>query len=366
MTPTSTPQDIPRLSEPTAMPSDQPLRDEWLASFPSNYFAMVMATGIVSLAAQVNGISSVAIVLLVLNVIFYIALWALLLARTLRHLRRVVSDLSSHGRSVGFFTIVAATCVLGSQFLYVADRPAIAAGIWFAGIALWALFTYAIFTMLIINAVKPTLGEGIHGGWLLAVVAAQSVAALGAQVAEPMGMADPEVMFFCLTLWLGGGMLYIWIISLIFYRYMFFALKPADLSPPYWINMGAGAITTLAGTAIAAGADTSPIIARLLPFIEGFTLFFWATATWWIPMLLILGVWRHMYRHVPLRYDPQYWGLVFPLGMYTVCTYRLANTINAPFLLAIPRVFVFAAMIAWCIVFIGMVSQLIRLLKHPH
>jgi len=358
--PIDTSQDMTTPTQPTPMPPDQPLRDEWLAGMPPNYFAMVMATGIVSLAAQVNGFRLIAVALLALNVLFYMVLWALLMARLLRHRRRVLADLSSHGRSVGFFTVVAATCVLGSQFFYVADRPAIAAGLWFAGIALWALVTYTVFTMLIISPAKPTLGEGIHGGWLLAVVAAQSVAALGAQVAGPMEWNDPAVLFFCLTVWLGGGMLYIWIISLIFYRYMFFALKPTDLSPPYWINMGAGAITTLAGTAIAAGAAASPIVARLLPFIEGFTIFFWATATWWVPMLLILGIWRHVYCRVPLRYDPQYWGLVFPLGMYAVCTVRLANTIHAPFLMVIPQVFVYAAMVAWLVVFIGLLGVLLR------
>ena len=49
-------------------------------------------------------------------------------------------------------------------------------------------------------------------------------------------------------------MLYIWIISLIFFRYTFFTLSPADLSPPYWINMGAVAISTLAGTMLVAAA----------------------------------------------------------------------------------------------------------------
>src|SRR5690606_28129507 len=106
--------------------------------------------------------------------------------------------------------------------------------------------------------------------------------------------------FFSLILWLGGGMLYIWIISLIFYRYVFFKLSPADLSPPYWINMGAMAISTLAGTALIAGADESNLLQQILPFLKGFTLFFWATATWWIPMLVILGIWRHIAKRFPL------------------------------------------------------------------
>jgi tellurite resistance protein TehA-like permease len=51
---------------------------------------------------------------------------------------------------------------------------------------------------------------------------------------------------------------------------------------------------------------------------------FWATATWWIPMLLTLGFWRHVYKRFPLRYDPLYWGAVFPLGMYSVSTKYLS------------------------------------------
>jgi tellurite resistance protein TehA-like permease len=183
------------------------------------------------------------------------------------------------------------------------------------------------------------------------------VAVLGAQLASGFGSRAPLALFFCLVLWLGGGMLYIWIISLIFYRYTFFSMSPADLAPPYWINMGAVAISTLAGTLLAAAAPLSPLIQDLLPFVKGVTLLFWATATWWIPMLVILGAWRHVYRRFPLRYDPLYWGAVFPLGMYTVCTFRLAGMIDEPALFVIPRVFLYVALGAWVLAFIGLLGS---------
>lgn len=45
------------------------------------------------------------------------------------------------------------------------------------------------------------------------------------------------------------------------------------------------------------------------------SLLLWAWATWWIPLLVIFGVWRHLVHCQPLRYHPMYWSLVFPLGM---------------------------------------------------
>lgn len=331
--------------------------DERLAGLHPAYFALVMATAIVSIASTLVGVPFVPGALLLLNLVFYPVLWLLTVLRAVRHRQRLVADISHHGRAVGFFTMVAATCVLGSQLLVVAGAHDPALWLWGFGILLYFVLVYSIFGILTVKREKPPLSEGINGGWLVAVVAAQAVASLGAQLAPSLPHAD-RVLFFCLAMWLGGGMLYFWIIALIFYRYTFYVLAPSDLAPPYWINMGAAAISTLAGTALVAAAANSPVIVQLLPFIRGLTMMWWATATWWIPMLLVLGIWRHIYRRFPLVYDPLYWGAVFPLGMYTSATVRLSKALDAPFVFVISRYFVFVALGAWALAMFGMLRNL--------
>lgn len=322
------------------------------------YFAMVMATGVVAIAANWFRLRWIAVPLGLLNVVAFVVLSVMTGARVLFYPSAFWRDLTDHTRGVGFFTIVAGTGVLGTQSILIFGHYRAATVLWFASIVLWTAFTYSIFTGFTVKEQKPTLAEGINGGWLIAVVATQAVANLGTWLLpEFTGYAEP-ILFFSLALWLCGGMLYIWMISLIFYRYTFFRFLPSDLMPPYWINMGAMAISTLVGANLVKHAGLAPFIEGFVPFLKGFTILFWATATWWIPMLFILAIWRHVYKKFKFVYDPLYWGAVFPLGMYTVATLRLSDAMRLPFLSAISGVFIYFALIAWLLTFAGLVGSL--------
>ncbi|MDE2184613.1 MAG: tellurite resistance/C4-dicarboxylate transporter family protein [Alphaproteobacteria bacterium] len=328
---------------------------------------MVMATGILSIGVSLLGMRAFGIDLFYLNVGAYVALVMLSALRIAWFAPDFFSDMIDHRRAPGFFTVVAATCILGNQFLLIANSLTAAVISWGIALALWIGSTYTVFVALTVKQQKPTLDEGITGAWLLAIVATQSVALLSALIAahwqQPYRL---ELNFLALSLWLWGGMFYIWMISLIFYRYTFFAFSPGDLSPPYWINMGAMAISVLVGATLVENTEAAPFLLSLLPFLKGFTVFYWATGTWWIPMLLLLGVWRHIYRHFPLRYDPSYWGAVFPLGMYTVCTLQMAKVFDLDFLLFIPRYFIIVAGSAWCLTFAGLIYHLTTWLLKQH
>jgi tellurite resistance protein TehA-like permease len=124
--------------------------------------------------------------------------------------------------------------------------------------------------------------------------------------------------------------------------------------------MGAMAISTLAGSLLIANAAEAPLLLQLQPFIMGFTIFYWATGTWWIPMLLALGAWRYAYKRHPLRYDPLYWGAVFPLGMYAAATHEMAVVMRLPFLEPVAEAFLYIALGAWLAAFAGLAQALWR------
>lgn len=340
----------------------QTLRQEIAGFFPG-YFSLVMATGIVSIAGHLLGYAPLAWAFFLINLLVYPLLWGVTIVRLLLFWPRVWADITSHGRGPGFFTLVAGTSILGNQFVLVAGRPEIARAFWLLALCLWLPIMYTFFAATTVRSEKPPLEQGLNGGWLLAIVAVQSLSVLGILVAPHFTTTSEPVVFASLCLYLLGCMLYLLVITLIFYRFTFLLFAAATLAPPYWINMGAVAITTLAGSTLVLNAALHPLLQELVPFLKGFTLFFWATATWWIPLLLILGLWRHRLQHFPFTYDPQYWGMVFPLGMYATCTLRLAQALELPFLLIIPRIFFVLALAAWLVTLTGLLFHLAQRLR---
>ncbi len=333
-----------------------------IRGFFPGYFALVMATGIVSMAAQVCGLAAPARALVVVNLAAYAVLWAITLARLALYPADLLADLKQHAKGATFLSVVAGTSVLGSQLVVIEQARTAGFLLWLFAALLWFVLLYLFFAAMTVAEPKPSLENGISGAWLLAVVATESLCVLGTLVAP--GRASAElILFACLMAYLVGAMLYVLLMGLILYRWLFFSLAADRMTPPYWINMGALAIATLAGSRLLLQAQAWPVLARLAPFLEGFTLFFWANATWWIPLLLLLGFWRHVLQRVPVVYDPQYWSLVFPLGMYTVATFTLEQATGLRPLTHLPQLVVWPALVAWLLAFLGTLRALARVVS---
>ncbi len=343
-------------------PANSPPRS--LATFSPAYFALVMATGIVSIASGFLGFSLIARVLFAINLAAYVMIWALQLGRLFRHPRRMLADLASHDRGAGFLTVVAATAMVGSEFHLRLGADSVALALWFFAIGLWVVLLNAWFAAAVMVDPKPTLDRGIDGSWFLLTVSTQSIAVLGTYIANQFPVPE-QVIFVCLAFYMLGAMFYLWVIGLVLLRWLFFPMERKEaFSPNYWINSGAMAITTLAGARLI--ATTSAHVASLAHFLTAFNLLFWATASWWIPLLFLVNAWRLFVERFPLRYEPGYWSMVFPLGMYVACTWAYAQSADMPFLKPIARGGIFVAWATWALTTLGMLKAFVRWMRWPH
>jgi tellurite resistance protein TehA-like permease len=334
-----------------------------LAGLHPGYFALVMATGILSIAAFLLGLPGVPQALLYANICFFVILCGLTLARLFFFLPLARADLADPARGPGFFTTVAATAVLGSQLAIVAKAPGPATALLIVGLLLWGFLVYAFFLALMIRPEKPAVETGLHGGWFVLAVATQSISVLASILAPSRGTGAGGLLFLALAFFLLGGFFYLALAVLVLRRLVFLPLAAPALGPAYWVSMGAAAISTLAGARLLLDEALFPLLGELDGFLKAATLFFWVLATWWLPLLLALGFWRHLVQYVPLRYESGYWSLVFPLGMYATCSLMLARATGLVFLLAIPRVGIWIGLGAWLLSFAAMVRDLAARLR---
>jgi tellurite resistance protein TehA-like permease len=334
--------------------------------FEPGYFAFVMATGIVSIAAFMWNMEWIAWSLFQLNKIAYIVLIVLTLSRLFLFLPFFIRDVTGFVQGPSLFTLVAGTCILGGQFVILSRNFTAGFLLWVVGIVLWSILIYAFFTKILIQESKPSPSESLDGGWLIYAVGTQSASVLGTLLASRFPGMQESLLLFSLVMYLLGCMLYFILAVLIVYRLLFLALPPEKLTPLYWINMGAGAIITLSGATLILNSGLWMFLENILPFLRGLTLFFWAITTWWIPLLVSLNIWRYVCKRLPIIYDVQYWSMVFPLAMYAVCTFQLANAMGVKALLAISVVFLYVALAVWTMTFMGFLGRLLKFLRNQH
>jgi tellurite resistance protein TehA-like permease len=315
-------------------------------------FALVMATGIISNAFFFEGRRELSDALFAANVVAYPWLILLTLVRAVRFRRALWKDLLNPRLVFSFFTIVAGTDVFGVG-VNLRGFPAVALTLWLCALVLWFVLIY--FSFGVLTFLNTAHGANVvHGGWLIAIVGTESLVILGTVIAPGLGALGPTVFVLIHMLWGVGLALYGIFIVLFAHRIFFFDVEPDDITPLLWVVMGAAAIATNAGSTLLLSESGMPFLHSMRPFIDGVTLIMWAWATWWIPLLLLFGIWKHGVCRVPLTYTPMLWSLVFPLGMYALASLRLSLAADFPPLLAISHAMVWVALTAWTATAVGL------------
>lgn len=319
-----------------------------------------MASGIISVGMDLQGFAVLSAVLLVVCAVAWVALTVLTGWRFVAFRRSLAEDFLDPRRAFGFFTFVAGTNVLATRLSTTGWHEATAWLLVLSGLA-WVVLGYVVpWTAVLSRRSGPALGTA-NGTWFIWAVASQSVAVVAAAL-DPVVASDAGrhgLSIIAVVAWSVGLFLYAAAGVLVLLRMMLYPFGPQDLTPPYWVAMGACAITVLAASRIVETADT-PMMAVMRELVAGTGVLVWAFATWLIPVLVAAGWWRHRVHRVPLVYDPTLWSVVFPLGMYATASSYLGQADSLPIVGLIGAAWLWVAFTVWLLVFGAMLLHLVR------
>lgn len=327
---------------------------EAVQTLTPGYFALTMASGIISVGLELEGFHALSSALIVICAASYAVILVVSLVRLVRFREDMRRDFMNPARAFGFFTFVAGTNVLGVRLGMMG---------WPGATAL--LLVVAVLAWVVLGRDERPVVKDANGTWFIWCVASRSVAVAAASV-EPL--AGPEwratLALVAVVAWSVGLILYAAVGIFVSLRLMTYPIRPEDLRPQYFVAMGAMAISVLAGARIVEMAGT-PMVDATRGLVAGSSVVFWAFASWLFPVFLAAGWWRHVIHRVPLAFEPGLWSVIFPLGMYAVAGIYLGRADRLPIVAFIGRAELWVAVAAFLATFAGMLWHLWATLVRP-
>lgn len=323
----------------------------WFARLdPSpDVFSVVMATGIVALAARDHGYWYIDTGLGLVALAAFAVLGFGFVIRVTTHPSRVVRLARNPDVALRMFTFCAACIVLGEHLRWNAVATGALGGL---AVAAWCILVPL--TVADVWSRRTTqLRDQAHGAWLLPSVATSGLADATAQRAgnahaSSLVVVAAAAVVLALAIYLAVALLIVW-------RALSGPLLPDQIPPDSWILMGALAISALAGSRLLAATralgESPPVVhaSRTLVLVV------WITASLWVPVLLYAQMWRSDHLPGTLHYEGVWWSAVFPVGMYSAATSAVGGQLGLPQLATVSLVFFWIAFTIFVLVGTGLV-----------
>jgi hypothetical protein len=306
------------------------LWDRVLDAVPPASGAVVMGTGIVSVALLLDGRATLSNVLLALDAVVWVALLGLLPARALADAARFRADITRPAA----LTAVAGTGVLGTRLTLL--------GWDWAGVTL-LIVALAIWLGLVPQVLSHWQVPTIGASFILAV-ATESLALLGASLA--FGERAAWLLYASLVPFCLGLGFYAFVLRRFQFRQL--AVGLGD----HWVTGGALAISTVTAGRIVLAAQHTGALSGAVGALKAISLVLWCLSIAWLPVLLAYEVLRPR-----LGYDVRRWSTVFPVGMYAACSFTVGAVTQTAGITSFARVWVWVAFGLWLVVFTAMISR---------
>jgi tellurite resistance protein TehA-like permease len=318
-------------------------------------FTPVMATGILSVGAEQQGIAPLWVGLLVAAIVAYAGLLGAQALRLGRDRRAVADELRSPSRAFGALALVAATEVIASRLAETSGSSAAAAlGAFGALIAIGLLPAVAT---SVLRASPRQRVACVTGTWLLATVSLESIAVVAADVGK--AWHSSALAGVSAAIWLAGLAVYLAVVSLLVRRIALQGVDRRLLAGDHWIAMGALAIAAVAAASAAAAFVST---ASFAPEGNGVR---WASVGLWVACcpvavaLLAAEVWLAV-RGDLLGYRAERWATIFPLGMFAVAAGLVGSAERWGGVRATGHLAFWVALAVWTAVAGGSLRRLIR------
>jgi C4-dicarboxylate transporter/malic acid transport protein len=309
---------------------------EVFANLTPNWYASVMGTGIVAVAAaslpvHLPGLRAFAVVMWALATIWLLTLTIATVIHWLRfpetargHIRNPVLAHFYGAPPMALLTVGAGTILLGKDVLGLQVAVAIDWALWSAGtvsgLAVAALVPYLMFT-------RPELGAGsAFGGWLMPVVPPMVSASTGALLIPHIaaGQARLTLLLACYAMFGLSLVASIIVISLIWAQLATRQTGEARMVPTLWIVLGPlGQSITAANLlgGVAHQALPAPYSTALQAFGIVYGVPIWGFALLWA--VIAGAITSHAFRD-GLPFSLTWWSFTFPIGTCVTGTAGLA------------------------------------------
>jgi tellurite resistance protein TehA-like permease len=285
--------------------------------------AVVMGTGIVSVALDLDGRHLLSAILLAAAGAVWVGLAVVVVVRLLADRRGLWLEL----RQPGALTSVAASCVLGTRLDLAGWR--------WAGVAL--LIASVAAWLVVMPPVLWHWRTPSRGTSFMLTVATESVALLAATVGLKQHL--DALLYASLAPLLLGLAFYPFVLS----RFAFRELLVG--AGDHWVTGGALAICTLAAADVSLFAERNGMLTAVRPALRTGSLALWCLTATWLPALLVTEAARPRLAYHVLR-----WATVFPVGMYAACSFAIGRLTGIGAITDFARVWVWVAAAVWLVV----------------
>jgi C4-dicarboxylate transporter/malic acid transport protein len=319
-----------------------------LRSFAPGWFASVMGTAVSTVAVfvfrdRIPFSTFLQLFFLAVSIIMFAILIVPWTLRWFLHFDAVRADLRNPVSAAFFPTMPISLLVIGialekTGHLFLSEQVLwnTLQGLWLVGSGGILIFAFVILSAFFHH--DELKWESASLGWLIPPVSALLVPVLGGSLAMQFaGTTWSAIDLIGSIVFLGiGGILFIFVMTVVFARYIFHPLPPAHLSPTLWVGIAPTAILTILAIKLVkplvAFFQAAPEVNAVLTFLSLPTaVALWGFALFWL--LLAFFVTLKVHQKSPLPFALSWWAFVFPVGAFTVASGVLYQAVQMGFFL---------------------------------